>query len=192
MSARSLLAAFVAAAVCCSAFAAEEGKPAGTPLPPDQKVKPYGALKWRTIGPAVGGRVDRVTGVPGDPLTFYLAAAQGGIWKSENGGRDWKAVFDEQANGNTGSIAVAPSDPGVLYVGTGEANIRGNVSFGTGIFKSTDAGKTWKQVWKTHGQIGTMAIDPKNPDIAFAAVFGSAFGPGKERGVYRTLDGGKT
>jgi photosystem II stability/assembly factor-like uncharacterized protein len=129
--------------------------------------------------------------VPGDPLTFYLAAAQGGIWKSENGGRDFKPVFDDQANGNTGSIAVAASDHSVLYVGTGEANIRGNVSFGTGIFKSVDAGKSWKQVWKTHGQIGTIAIDPRNADIAYAAVFGSPFGASKERGVYRTTDGGK-
>lgn len=191
MSARSILAAVVAVAVTCSAIAAEEGKPAGTPLPPEQKAKPYGALKYRTVGPAVGGRVDRVTGVPGDPLTFYLAAAQGGIWKSENAGHDWKPVFDETANGNTGSIAVAPSDHSVLYVGTGEANIRGNVSFGTGIFKSSDAGKTWKQVWKTHGQIGTIAIDPRNADVAYAAVFGSPFGASKERGVYRTTDGGR-
>ena len=177
--------------VAASVFAASEGKPPGTPLAPDDKPKPYGALKYRTIGPAVGGRVDRVSGVPGDPLTFYLAAAQGGIWKTENGGKDWKPVFDDQPNGNTGSIAVAASDHSVLYVGTGEANIRGNVSFGTGIFKSVDGGKSWKQVWKTHGQIGTIAIDPRNADVAYAAVFGSPFGAGKERGVYRTTDGGR-
>jgi photosystem II stability/assembly factor-like uncharacterized protein len=189
----SLRFAFALAFIVASTplFAAVESKPAGTPLAPDDKPKPYGALKYRTIGPGVGGRVDRVTGVPGDPLTFYLAAAQGGIWKSENGGRDWKAVFDDQSNTNTGSIAVAASDHSVLYVGTGEANIRGNVAFGTGIFKSVDAGKTWTQVWKTHGQIGTIAIDPYNPDVAYAAVFGSPFGPGKERGVYRTRNGGK-
>jgi hypothetical protein len=100
-------------------------------------------------------------------------------------------VFDDEPTNSIGSIAVAASDPNVLYVGSGEANIRGNVAFGTGIFKSVDAGAHWLQVWKTHGQIGTMAIDPKNADIAFAAVLGSPFGPGKERGVYRTLDGGK-
>ncbi|HEY2394477.1 MAG TPA: hypothetical protein VGH81_00670 [Rudaea sp.] len=183
--------AFAFAAMILPALAASDSKPAGAPLPPDEKPKPYGALKYRTIGPAVGGRVDRVTGVPGDPLTFYLAAAQGGIWKSENGGRDFKPVFDDQPNGNTGSIAVAASDHSVLYVGTGEANIRGNVSFGTGIFKSTDAGKSWKQVWTTHGQIGTIAIDPRNAEVAYAAVFGSPFGASKERGVYRTTDGGK-
>src|SRR5512143_89143 len=153
--------------------AAGEAKPAGAVTAAPEKPKPYGALKYRTIGPPIGGRVDRVTGVPGDPLTFYLAAAQGGIWKSENGGRDFKPVFDDTANANTGSIAVAPSDHSVLYVGTGEANIRGNVAFGTGIFKSVDAGKSWTQVWKTHGQIGTIAIDPHNPDVAYAAVLGS-------------------
>ncbi len=174
-----------------SALAANETKPAGAVTAAPEKPKPYGALKYRTIGPPIGGRVDRVTGVPGDPLTFYLAAAQGGIWKSENGGRDFKPVSDEMANANTGSIAVAPSDPSVLYVGTGEANIRGNVAFGTGIFKSTDAGKSWNQVWKTHGQIGTVVVDPHNADIAYAAVFGSPFGPSQERGVYRTRDGGK-
>ena len=98
MSARLVL-ALALATVAASAFAASDSKPAGTPLPADEKSKPYGALKYRTIGPAVGGRVDRVTGVPGDPLTFYLAAAQGGIWKSENGGRDFKPIFDDQANG---------------------------------------------------------------------------------------------
>jgi photosystem II stability/assembly factor-like uncharacterized protein len=189
MSVRLVLVLALAAAA--PAFAASDSKPAGTPLSADDKTKPYGALKYRTIGPAVGGRVDRVTGVPGDPLTFYLAAAQGGIWKSETGGRDFKPVFDDTANANTGSIAVAASDHSVLYVGTGEANMRGSVTFGTGIFKSNDAGKTWTQVWKTHGQIGTVAIDPHNPDIAYAAVFGSPFGASQERGVYRTRDGGK-
>ena len=191
MSARVAIAFAIMAAIVAPAFAAQEGKPAGAPATTPEKPKPYGALKFRTIGPPIGGRVDRVSGVAGDPSTFYLAAAQGGIWKSENGGRDFKPVFDEAANANTGSIAVAASDPSVIYVGTGEANIRGNVSFGTGIFKSNDAGKSWTQVWKTHGQIGTMAVDPHNPDIAYAAVFGSPFGASKERGVYRTQDGGK-
>jgi photosystem II stability/assembly factor-like uncharacterized protein len=151
-----------------------------------------GALKFRVLGPAISGRVDRVAGVPGDPLTYYAAFSQGGVWKSENGGRDWKPVFDEMPTNSVGSIAVAGSDPNVLYVGSGEANIRGNVALGTGIFKSVDAGKDWQQVWKGRGQIGTMAIDPRNADIAFAAVLGSPFGPGKERGVYRTTDGGKS
>ena len=162
-----------------------------TPAPEKPKSE-LGALKFRAVGPAISGRVDRVAGVPGDPLTYYAAFSQGGVWKSENGGHDWKPVFDDQPTNSIGSIAVAASDPNVVYVGSGEANIRGNVALGTGIFKSVDAGKTWQQVWKGRGQIGTMAIDPKNADIAFAAVLGSPFGPGKERGVYRTTDGGKS
>ena len=160
--------------------------------PPEKPKSEYGALKFRVLGPAISGRVDRVAGVPGDPLTYYAAFSQGGVWKSENGGRSWDPVFDDQPTNSIGSIAVAPSDPNVLYVGSGEANIRGNVAFGTGIFKSVDAGHHWQQVWKTHGQIGTMAIDPRNSDIAFAAVLGSPFGTGKERGVYRTVDGGRS
>jgi len=152
--------------------------------------KIYGALSYRLIGPAVGGRITRVYGVAGDPSTYYLAAAQGGVWKSVNGGHDWVPVFDEQPTQSVGSLAVAASDPNVIYVGSGEANIRGNVAIGTGIFKSTDAGKTWTQVWKTRGQIGTIVIHPDNPDIAYAAVLGSPFGPNAERGVYRTVDGG--
>ncbi|MCX7054509.1 MAG: glycosyl hydrolase [Proteobacteria bacterium] len=152
--------------------------------------KVYGALSYRLIGPAVGGRITRVYGVAGDPKTYYLAAAQGGVWKSSNGGHDWTPLFDEQPTQSVGSLAVAASDPNVIYVGSGEANIRGNVAIGTGIFKSTDAGKTWTQVWSTRGQIGTLVIHPGNPDIAYAAVLGSPFGPNAERGVYRTVDGG--
>jgi photosystem II stability/assembly factor-like uncharacterized protein len=151
-----------------------------------------GTLEYRPVGPDISGRATRVAGVPGDPLTYYVAYAQGGIWKSENGGHTWKPVFDEQSTNSIGSIAIAPSDPNVIYAGSGEANIRGNVSFGTGIFKSSDAGKTWEHVWKSRGQIGTMAVDPRNAEVAFAAVLGSPFGPNKERGVYRTTDGGKT
>ncbi|HQR47820.1 MAG TPA: hypothetical protein PL152_00710, partial [Steroidobacteraceae bacterium] len=158
----------------------------------DKPKSELGALEFRAVGPAIAGRATRVAGVPGDPLTYYVAFAQGGIWKSENGGHEWKPVFDEQSTNSIGSIAIAPSDPNVIYAGSGEANIRGNVSWGTGIFKSSDAGKSWQQVWKTRGQIGTMAVDPRNPDVAFAAVLGSPFGPNKDRGVYRTTDGGKS
>jgi photosystem II stability/assembly factor-like uncharacterized protein len=149
-------------------------------------------LKYRSIGPGNGGRVCRAAGVAGDPSTYYAATASGGVWKSTDGGVVWKPVFDEQSTTTIGSIAVAPSDPNVLYVGTGEANIRGNVETGNGIYKSTDAGKTWTHVWKQEGQIGTMIVHPKNPDVAFAAVLGHAFGPNPQRGVYRTTDGGKT
>src|SRR5919112_706059 len=156
------------------------------------KDKDFAALKSRLVGPFAGGRVSRACGVPGDPLTYYAATAGGGVWKSADGGLTWKPVFDDQPTSSIGSIAVAASDPNVVYVGTGEANIRGNVAAGNGIYKSTDAGKTWTHVWKQEGQIGEMVVHPKDPDVAFAAVLGHAFGPNPERGVYRTTDGGKT
>lgn len=152
----------------------------------------FDALEFRSLGAISGGRVSRAVGVPGDPNVYYAATAQGGVWKSENGGVDWKPLFDDQPVASIGSIAVAPSDPNVVYVGSGEANIRGNVIAGQGIFRSTDAGKSWTHVWKQRGQIGTMAVHPTNPDVAFAAVLGHAFGPNPERGVYRTKDGGAT
>ena len=133
-----------------------------------------------------------MAGVPGDPLTYYAATASGGVWKSTDGGIRWKPVFDDETTSSIGSIAVAPSDPNVVYVGSGEANIRGNVGQGNGIYKSTDAGKTWRQVWAQDGQIGTLVVHPTNPDVAYAAVLGKPFGPNPERGVYRTKDGGKT
>jgi photosystem II stability/assembly factor-like uncharacterized protein len=162
------------------------------PEPPSKGGPPeFKSLKYRLIGPAVGGRVSRAAGVPGDPLTYYAATASGGVWKSSDGGSNWKPLFDDQPVASIGSLAVAPSDPNIIYVGSGEANIRGNVAAGNGIYKSTDAGKTWQQVWKQEGQIGTLIVHPTNPDIAFAAVLGHAFGPNPERGVYRTTDGGK-
>lgn len=152
----------------------------------------FNGLKYRSIGPAAGGRTTRAVGVPGDPLRYYVAVAGGGVWKSDDGGVHFKPVFDEQPDSGIGSLAVAPSDPNVIYVGAGEANIRGNVQAGHGIYKSTDGGKTWKHVWKQVGQIGTMVVHPKDPDVAYAAVLGHAFGPNAERGVFRTKDGGKT
>jgi len=154
--------------------------------------KEFKPLKYRTIGPAAGGRVARAAGVPGNPLLYYAATASGGVWMTTDGGTTWKSVFDEQPISSIGSIAVAPSDPNVIYVGSGEANIRGNVGAGNGIYKSIDGGKTWTHVWDQEGQIGTMVVHPRNADIAFAAVLGHAFGPNPERGVYRTRDGGKT
>jgi photosystem II stability/assembly factor-like uncharacterized protein len=160
--------------------------------PPKGGPEAFKHLAFRHIGPAGGGRVARVCGVPGDPLTYYAATAAGGVWKSSDGGVHWKSVFDDQPIASMGAVAVAPSDPHVVYAGSGEANIRGNVEPGNGIYRSTDAGKTWKHVWKQEGQIGQIVVHPKNSDIAFAAVLGHAFGPNPERGVYRTTDGGKT
>ncbi len=160
-------------------------------LPPRDSSR-FKNLKFRNIGPAGGGRVSRACGVAGDPLTYYAATASGGVWKSSDGGFRWQPIFDDQPISSIGAIAVAPSDPNVVYVGSGEANVRGNAAAGNGIYKSTDAGKTWSHVWKQEGQIGTMIVHPTNPNVAFAAVLGHAFGPNKERGVYRTTDGGKT
>jgi photosystem II stability/assembly factor-like uncharacterized protein len=159
---------------------------------PKDDPSPFKRLKFRSIGPAAGGRVCRVAGVPGDPLTCYAATAASGLWKSIDGGIHWKPIADDQPTSTFGSLAIAPSDPNVIYAGSGEANIRGNIEIGNGIYKSSDAGKSWKHVWKQEGQIGTMLVHPTNPDIAFAAVLGHAFGPNPERGVYRTSDGGKS
>jgi photosystem II stability/assembly factor-like uncharacterized protein len=191
---RSLLFALgLAAGVCLVALPAvraqdddEENAEEVKGGPPELKF-----LKFRSIGPAAGGRVCRAAGVPGDPLTYYAATAAGGLWKSADGGLVWKPVMDDQPVSSIGSIAIAPSDPNVVYVGTGEANIRGNVQAGNGIYKSEDAGKTWRQVWKQEGQIGTVIVHPGNADVAYAAVLGHAWGPNPERGVYRTTDGGK-
>ena len=171
------------AALAAAAAAADE-----TPKAPAD----FPGLKFRLLGPFVGGRTTRVQGLAGDPFTYYASTASGGVWKSTDGGQQWKPIFDDMEISSIGSIAVAPSDPTVIYVGSGEANIRGNVAAGNGIYKSTDAGKTWTHVWKQEGQIGTMVVHPKNADIAYAAVLGHAFGPNPERGVYRTVDGGKT
>jgi photosystem II stability/assembly factor-like uncharacterized protein len=183
-SARILL-ALGAAFLAFGAVRADEPKPKGGP--PEFK-----HLQFRSIGPAAGGRVARACGVPGDPLTYYAATAAGGVWKSSDGGINWSPIFDDQPIATIGSIAVSPTDPNVIYVGSGEANIRGNVEAGNGIYKSTDAGKTWQHVWKQEGQIGTIIVHPRNPNIAYAAVLGHAFGPNEERGVYRTMDGGKS
>lgn len=151
----------------------------------------YGALAFRSLGPLIGGRMTRVAGVPASTV-FYAAAAQGGVWKSTNNGVDWAPVFDDAYSQSIGAIAVAASDPNVVYVGGGEANPRGNVALGHGLWRSTDAGANWEHVLKLKGQIGTIAVHPKEADIAFAAVLGSPFGPGPERGIYRTRDGGRT
>jgi photosystem II stability/assembly factor-like uncharacterized protein len=187
MRLRSLL-ALAGASVALNAIAS----PACAATIGEKQQKEFGALEYRLIGPAIGGRITAVAGVPGNPQVFYASAAQGGLWKSGDGGRDWQPLFDEEATQSIGSFALAPSDPNVIYVGSGEANIRGNVAIGLGIWKSVDAGRTWRQVWKGRGQIGQMIVHPTNPDIAFAAVLGSPFGPSETRGVYRTQDGGKS
>ena len=153
----------------------------------------YSGLRWRMIGPFRGGRVNGVTGVPGQPNTFYFGSVGGGVWKSTNSGRTWTPIFDSQPIASIGAIAVAPSNPNIVYVGTGEADMRSQISYGNGMYKSTDAGRTWTHL-SLDGtrQIGRVLVDPKNPDIVFVAALGHAYGPNPDRGVYRTRDGGAT
>ncbi|MCP4073995.1 MAG: glycosyl hydrolase [Hyphomicrobiales bacterium] len=150
------------------------------------------ALHWRCIGPARGGRVVAVAGDYHHPMTFYFGACAGGIWKTTDGGTYWECVSDGFLGSATiGALAVAPSDSNVIYAGTGETTIRIDVSFGDGMYKSTDAGRTWKHIGlKDTKQIGEIRIHPDNPDHLYVAAFGDAFGPSNERGVYRSLDGG--
>ena len=152
-----------------------------------------GGMKWRQIGPFRGGRVLAVAGVPGDPNTYYFGGVAGGVFKSTNGGLSWTPTFNHEGVSSIGAIAVADTDHNVIYAGSGEACIRGNISYGDGVYKSTDAGLTWKNVGlKDSRHIGAVIIDPRNPDIAFVAALGHAWGPNSERGVFRTADGGKT
>ncbi len=149
-------------------------------------------LRWRFIGPE-GNRVSAVAGVPGDPLVYYAGSASGGVFKSSDGGLNWAPIFDDQPVASIGDIAVAPSDPSVVWVGTGEACIRSHISVGDGIFKSTDAGRTWTRMGlEKTGRIGKVVVDPKNPDVVLACALGHAYGPQPDRGVFRTTDGGRT
>ena len=150
-------------------------------------------MEWRLIGPYRGGRVTTVAGVPDNPQLYYMGATGGGVWKTENAGVSWQNLSDDYFNvGTIGAIAVAASDPNVIYVGTGEKSIRGvTTSSGDGIYKSTDAGKTWEHIGLPNaGQISRIKIHPTNPDVAYAGVQGQIWAPSDERGVYRTTDGG--
>lgn len=153
----------------------------------------YDGLTWRFIGPFRGGRVLAVTGVPGDATTFYFGSVGGGVWKTTNAGTVWSPIFDGQDVASIGAIAVAPSDPKTIYVGTGEADMRSAISFGDGMYKSTDAGATWRHIGlRDSRQISRIAVDPKNPNLVYVAVLGHAYAPNPERGVFRSKDGGET
>lgn len=152
----------------------------------------FNGLEWRSIGPYRGGRVLAVAGIPGDPTTYYFGAVAGGVWKSTDSGHRWKPLFEHEQVSSVGAIAVADSNPNVIYVGTGEACIRGDISFGNGVYKSTDGGRTWKHVGlQDTRHIGALIIHPRNPDIVYVAALGHAYGRNGERGVFRTTDGGK-
>ncbi len=153
----------------------------------------YERLEFRSVGPSRGGRVTAIAGIPSQSFTFYMGATGGGVWKTNDAGTTWNNISDGQIKaGSIGSIAVAPSNPNIVYVGTGSACPRGNISAGIGMYKSSDAGKNWKHIGLPNaGQIGKVEVHPSNPDIVYAAVLGQIFGPNKERGVYRTKDGGE-
>jgi photosystem II stability/assembly factor-like uncharacterized protein len=153
----------------------------------------YSDLRWRMIGPFRGGRVNGVSGVPGQPNVFYMGSVGGGVWKTTNAGRTWLPIFDSQPIASIGAVAVAPSRPDVVYVGTGEADMRSQISYGNGMYKSTDAGKTWTHIGlEPTRQIGKVIVDPRDPNVVFVAALGHVYGANADRGVYRTRDGGAT
>ena len=168
----------------------DDGESADSSKPEDKAFK---GMKYRLIGPFRGGRSLTAAGIPGDPTTYYFGGTGGGVWKSTDGAMTWSSVFDKEGTSSIGSIAVAASNHNVLYVGTGEACIRGNISHGDGVYKSFDGGKTWKNVGLRDSRaIGKVIINPINPDIVFVAALGHPYGPNTERGIFRTTDGGKT
>ncbi|HZR55848.1 MAG TPA: glycoside hydrolase [Terriglobales bacterium] len=153
----------------------------------------YQEMHWRMIGPFRGGRTRAATGVPSQPNVFYIGQVNGGVWKSDDYGRTWNPIFDAEPTQSIGAIAVAPSDPNIIYVGSGEGLHRPDLSVGDGIYKSTDAGKTWTHLGLHDGQqIPFIAIDPRDPNRVFAAVLGHPYGPNAERGIFRSTDGGQT
>src|SRR5499427_6656865 len=156
-------------------------------------VASFTEMRWRPIGPFRGGRTKAITGVRTQPNVFYIGAVNGGVWKTTDFGRTWTPIFDDQPTGSIGAIAVAPSDPNVVYVGSGEGLARPDLSVGDGLYKSTDAGKTWTHLGLRDGQqIPYIIVDPRNPDRLFVAVLGHPYGPNDERGVYRSTDGGRS
>ncbi|HEU4988574.1 MAG TPA: glycosyl hydrolase, partial [Gemmatimonadaceae bacterium] len=153
----------------------------------------YDALHWRNIGPFQGGRVEAVAGIPGNPSTFFFGAVNGGVWKTVDAGQSWEPSWNGPDVGTIGALAIAPSDPNVIYAGTGEPDPRTDIASGDGVYRSTDGGRTWANIGlKDARQIARIVIDPRDPDVALVAAEGDAFKPSSERGVYRTTDGGKT
>lgn len=178
------IAAFLLAAPMVLAGAAwAQGYPPGV----------YQDLQWRNIGPPRGGRTRAVAGVPEQPNVFYVGAVNGGVWKTDDAGRTWLPIFDEQPTQSIGAIAVAPSDPNIVYVGSGEGLYRPDLSIGDGIYRSADAGRSWQHLGLRGGQqIPEIAIDPRDPNRLYAAVLGHPYGPSSERGIYRSTDGGRS
>src|SRR5690242_2842936 len=151
----------------------------------------YNTLHWRNIGPFLGGRVLAVAGIPGEPLLGYFGSVAGGVWKTTNAGTTWTPISDHAPFSSIGAIAIAPSNRNIIYVGTGEAAPRGDITYGEGVYRSADGGNSWTPAGLSDSRhIGAIVIHPKNPDVIFVAALGHVFGPNAERGLYRTTNGG--
>ena len=166
-------------------------------LPAEQasEVSPqlFSELRWRNVGPHRASRTRAAAGHASHPYTFYMAAVNGGVWKTTDAGRVWKPIFDDQPTGSIGTIAIAPSDASTIFVGSGEGLHRPDLSTGDGVYKSTDAGRTWTHLGlRDAQQIPAIAVDPKNPNRLCVAALGHPYGPNEERGIYRSTNGGKT
>src|SRR5215510_10593734 len=173
----------------------EATKPDNSKLPDNNKPKdPLENWKFRNLGPAAGGgRITSVVGIPGKSNIYYVGAAAGGVFMTQDGGLSWKPIFEKEAAASIGAIAIAPSNTSVIWVGTGEANIRNDVVTGKGIYVSTDAGSSWRFMGlRDVGQISSIVINPQNPDIVLVGAVGHPWGANPDRGVFRTTDGGKT
>src|SRR5215467_12413295 len=151
----------------------------------------YNGLRWRMIGPFRGGRSNAVAGIEGRPNVYYFGSVGGGVWKSTNGSETWEPIFDSQPIASIGALAIAPSNPDIIYVGTGEATLRSNLTYGNGMYKSGDGGKSWTHIGLSDSQhIARILVDPHDPNTVLVAALGHAYGPNPERGVFRTTDGG--
>src|SRR5579859_2217580 len=156
-------------------------------------VDPAAAMRWRQIGPTRAGRARAVAGVPGQPNVAYIGFDNGGVWRSTDYGSTWEPLFDREPTGSIGAIAVAPSDPNVIYVGTGAGIIRPDLATGDGVYKSTDAGKTWTHLGLDETRmIAMIDVSPRDPNVVFVAALGHPYAPNQERGVFRSTDGGRT
>jgi len=187
---------FVLALLCAGSLSLDPTLTAQTPPASAEKSSPlpFGAMKWRSLGPARGGRSIAAAGSAARPNEYYFGATGGGLWKTTNGGTTWTVVTDGQlTSSSVGAVAIAPSNPDVVYIGTGESELRGNIAPGDGVYKSTDAGKTWTHIGLVEAQtISKIRVHPTNPDLVYVAAFGHQAGPNPERGIFRSKDGGKT